>query len=102
MEHFCFLEVLQCKGSRVNFVRFKGCHGHGSVHATNALHPEPTVEICLESNDIVLELEGDAEVAPEVDGVPVGTFRWRAREALPPRHCLHPRRLILTANLVSF
>ncbi len=41
----------------------------------------PPIDIRLESGDINMQLGGDAKVAPEVDGVPDGTFRWMEREA---------------------
>jgi len=48
---------------------------HGGALAISAPHPEPPVNIRLESGDIVVELEGDIEVALNVDRVPNGTFR---------------------------
>jgi hypothetical protein len=55
--------------------------GHGNAQATSVPKLELPSNIRLESGDIVLESEGDANVAPEVDGVPDGKFRWREREA---------------------
>jgi hypothetical protein len=41
----------------------------------------PPVDRRIESGDIIEELEGNAEIAPEVEDLPDGTFRWREREA---------------------
>jgi hypothetical protein len=60
--------------SRVAIVR-------GSAQALSTPQPEPPVDIRFESGDMVEELGGDIKVAPDVDGVPEGTFPWREREA---------------------
>ncbi len=39
----------------------------------------PPADIRLEFGDIIDELEGDTEVAPEVEDLPVGAFRWSKR-----------------------
>ncbi len=52
--------------------------GYGRAQATSAPQPEPPVDIRLESGDVV-ELEGDAKVAPE-ERVRDGAFRWMERE----------------------
>jgi hypothetical protein len=49
--------------------------GRGNTQATSAPHLEPPVDINLESGDTIVELEGDADVAPKVEGVPDGAFR---------------------------
>ena len=36
----------------------------------------PGGDIRLESGDIIEELEGDADVAPDVEDLPSGAFRW--------------------------
>ena len=36
----------------------------------------PSADIRIECGDIIEELEGDAEVAPEVEDLPDGAFRW--------------------------
>ncbi len=36
----------------------------------------PPVDIQIESSDIIEELDGDAEVALEVEDLPDGAYRW--------------------------
>jgi len=51
--------------------------GLGNAQATSAPHMEPPVDIRLdESGDNVVELECDADVAPEVVGMFDGAFHW--------------------------
>ncbi len=54
---------------------------HGRAQASCVSQPAPPLDVCLESGDIIQKWEDDADVAPEVDGVSDGTFRWREREA---------------------
>ena len=61
----------------------------------------PLAHIRIESGDIIEDFEGDAEVAPEVEDLPGGTFRWGEREAQAPLLCVRLRRFTLTADLVS-
>jgi hypothetical protein len=48
---------------------------HGRAQAICAPQSVTPFGIRLESGDIIDELEGDADVAPEVDGVSYGTLR---------------------------
>ena len=54
--------------------------GPRKAKATRSPHTGPLVEIRLKSGEIIELVEVDADVAPEMDGVPDGTFRWRERE----------------------
>jgi len=46
--------------------------GHGNANVICAPQPELTIDIRLETGDIIELVDGDEEVFPEVDGA----FRW--------------------------
>jgi hypothetical protein len=50
--------------------------GFGNANAICAPEPDTSTDIRLESGDIVEITEGDDDVVAEVEGVPVGAFRW--------------------------
>ena len=50
--------------------------GHGNANVICAPQPKPSTDLRLESGDIIELVDGDEEVAPEVDEVPDGAFRW--------------------------
>ena len=50
--------------------------GHGNANVICAPQPELTIDIRLETGDIIELVDGDEEVFPEVDGVSDGAFRW--------------------------
>jgi hypothetical protein len=50
--------------------------GYGNANDICAPEPDPSIDIRLESGDIVEIIEGDDDVVTEVDGVPDGAFRW--------------------------
>ena len=50
--------------------------GYGDANAICAPEPDTSTDIRLEFSDIVEITEGDDDVVTEVEGVPVGAFRW--------------------------
>jgi hypothetical protein len=55
----------------------KAIMGHGKKQAICAMEPDPSIDIRLESGDIVELTEGDDDIVPEVEDVLDGIFRWR-------------------------
>ncbi len=48
---------------------------YGNANAICAPEPDLSIDIRLESGDIVEKIEGDVDVVTEVEGVPDGAFR---------------------------
>jgi len=78
MELLCVPKVLhgEKEGGSILSVSRRGIMRHSNAQATSAPRLEPLVHIRRESGNNVVELERDAGVAQEVEGVPDGAFRW--------------------------
>jgi hypothetical protein len=68
MELLCVPKVLhgEREGESILFASRRATIGHGNAQATSAPQLAPPFDIRLKSGDIVVEFEGDADVALEV------------------------------------
>jgi hypothetical protein len=77
LEHFCvFQKCYMERDSEAILSVSRATMGQRGPPPSMVRQTPPPADIDIESGDIIEELEGDAEVAPEVEDFPDEAFRW--------------------------